>query len=199
MKFPVKNVVLPADLRNEQNGALSRSLLRDIEPKGQLHHIAADAWRALRVAAYFDKIPLTHEGAYRPMERQMALWLDRYSTTKSKRVPEVTRTLNGVTYYLKVGKSPSAVPGTSPHGLGISIDCALRIKGENVTISADPDGKGPLRSGTEWLLAHAVDYGWCWQIEDPSDPNFEAWHLDFYSAKLTPAAVRLLEFVDRKR
>lgn len=189
MKFPVKKINIPADLAGQKNGKLDTGLLKGVSPSGQMHHTAAHAWTGLQTAAAIDDVQLVHVGAYRPYLRQYQMFRTRYSKTPTGRIPQVTRIWQGATWYLRKGVSPCAVPGTSNHGLGLSIDAALSVNGKTVPISADPDAAGPLRSGTQWLRSHAVNFGFCWEIADSNDPNFEAWHLVYFAGdKQSPRA-----------
>ena len=189
MRFPVKKIVKPKDLIGQENGKVNSKLLRSVAPSGQLHHRAATAWKALCNEAEKDSVDLVHVGAYRTYAKQYQMFRLRYSRQPTGRIPQVTRVWNGATWYLKKGASPSAAPGTSNHGLGLSIDAGLKINGRTVPISADPDAHGPLKSGTEWLHKHAVSFGWCWEISHPTDPNFEAWHLVYFAGDELPAQV----------
>ena len=175
--YPVLPVILPADLKGAKNGELASALLRDIHsPNGKLHHLAATAWNCMQLAAYFDGIELNHVGAYRSLEAQKALFSQRYEPMRTGRVPEVTRTMGGKTWYLKKGMAPAGVPGTSNHGWGIAIDCA--------------SASG---SRLEWLLgdgflsSNALKFGFSWEVK--SGANAEAWHLRFVAGDKTPKAV----------
>jgi hypothetical protein len=173
MRYPVKPVTLPSDLRGSSNGKLAPNLLVRLSTGGHLHHRAATAWEAMRAHAARDGITLGHVGAYRSYDQQKALFEARYSTSPTGRVPQVTRTWNGKTYYLKPGNSPSATPSTSNHGWGLAIDVA----------SIGSGGRLP------WLLTHAGNYGFTWEVEDPKNPNFEAWHIRFVLGDATPPAL----------
>ena len=186
MKFPVKKIVLPANLVGQQNGKIDDDLLVKVKPSGQLHRNAADAWESLCQAAAAKSIDLVHVGAYRTYLEQYTLFRKRYSRNPTGRQPEVTRIWNGATWYLRKRAAPSASPGHSNHGLAISVDAALRVNGQVVPISADPDGDGQIRSGVMWLKRNAVNHGWCWEISDTNDPNFEAWHLVYFAGDKTP-------------
>jgi LAS superfamily LD-carboxypeptidase LdcB len=66
--YPVLPIIMPSDLEGQKNGEISAALLRNIKaPNGKLHSLAATAWNALQLAAYFDGIELKHVGAYRPL------------------------------------------------------------------------------------------------------------------------------------
>ena len=167
--YPVLPIIMPSDLEGQKNGEISAALLRDIKaPNGKLHSLAATAWNALQLAAYFDGIELKHVGAYRPLSQQVALFKTRYEDKPNFRKPQVTRKYDGKVWWLKQGYAPSATPGNSTHGLGLAIDVA------------SASGKR-----LDWLLgdgyttSEALKYGFTWAVADPKNPNFEPWHLQY--------------------
>ena len=179
MLYPVLPIIMPSDLAGVPNGKLPPKLLRNIQaPKGQLHSLAATAWNAMQLAAYFDGIELKHVGAYRPLSEQMALFMNRYALSPTGRTPQVTRTYLGKTWYLKKGMAPAGVPGTSNHGIGLAIDIA------------NASGKR-----LDWLLgdgfatSNALKYGFTWEVADPKNPNFEQWHIRYVCGDKLPQAV----------
>ena len=167
---PVKRVVLPADLTDAKNGQLRPNLLRAIKPLGQLHHLAADAYGALRAAALADGIrpfkPTSRPDTYRSYTEQAALFNDRYTTTPIPGRP--TKVWEGRRYWQKPGTAVAAVPGTSNHGLGLAWDC-WSASGERL----------------EWLEANAVTFGFCWEFRSGAEP----WHLVYYRGDDVPKAV----------
>jgi len=176
-EYPVLPLIMPSDLKGEANGNLKPSLLRDIKaPNGKLHHLAATAWNALQLAAYFDGVELKHVGAYRPLSEQIALFNNRYEAQKTGRVPEVTRVYNGKTWYLKKGMAPAGTPSTSNHGWGLAIDVA--------------SASGPR---LEWLIgdgfmtSNALKFGFSWEVK--SGANAEAWHIRYVCGDKLPEAV----------
>jgi len=177
--YPVLPIIMPTKLKGFKNGELPDTLLRPVKGGGQLEAHAATAWAAMQLAAHFDGVDLSkHVGAYRPLAAQKALFTQRYSATQTGRVPEVTRTMAGKTWYLKKGMAPAGVPSTSNHGFGVAIDVASA-------------------SGTrlEWLLGdgfltcNALKFGFSWQVSDSKDKNFEAWHLQYFAGDKLPQAV----------
>ena len=177
--YPVLPIVMPTDLVGVTNGKLPAKLLRKIKaPNGQLHALAATAWNALQLAAYFDGIELRHVGAYRPYEQQIALFRERYTSKPTGRTPQVTRTYQGATWYLKKGMAPAGTPGTSNHGLGLAVDIAS-CSGQRLA----------------WLLgdvpatSNALKFGFSWEVADSKNPNAEAWHLRYVCGNKLPQAV----------
>jgi len=71
--YPVKDVVLPKDLKGCTNGKLPKETLRKTFPYGEGHWLADQAWRAMCAAAKADGLNLTHVGAYRPFSDQLKM------------------------------------------------------------------------------------------------------------------------------
>lgn len=166
--FPVHKIILPPKLRDCPNGEVPAHLLVNLKPYGQLFWRAAIAYQNLVEAGAKDGYRFSHVGAYRPLDQQVALFKARYSKKPTGRIPSVTRVWNGEVWHLKKNCAPSATPGKSNHGLGIAIDlCELA---GNKPVSLGPNAR-------KWLLTNAEKYGWCWEVADPSNPNFELWHL----------------------
>jgi LAS superfamily LD-carboxypeptidase LdcB len=169
--YPVRPIVMPADLRHAMNGLLRKDVLRKIEPaNGELHRHAATAWNCLKMAAFFDKISLDHVGAYRTLGAQSTLFKQRYSLTPQGR--NITRKMNGQIYYLRDGFAPSSTPGASTHGWGLAIDVA-NASGDRL----------------EWLLdGNAEKFGWSWQVKN--GPQAEPWHLQYVCGDAPSRGIR---------
>jgi LAS superfamily LD-carboxypeptidase LdcB len=165
MSEPVKAPRLDDTLRLFGNGKLPATLLRSIKAGGRLYAPAAVAFDRMYAAAEKDGIVLKSVSAgYRSHERQKALFLERYSKLPTLRRPQVTRVWEGRKWYLKRGKSPSATPGKSNHGWGLSQDLEVPTK------------------TYRWLCANAPRFGF--YMEAPrSSPNFEAWHWTYCDLK----------------
>jgi hypothetical protein len=188
IKYPVKDVVLPKDLRGIANGKLPDSLLKPIAIGGKLHHLAATAFNAMTKAAKADGINFKHVGDYRPYTAQLSLFKQRYVKGDSGDPRKITRTFEGEKWMLKKGMAPAGSPGTSNHGWGIAIDVALEVRGRLLSITSDPDGKGGFKDGVEWLMKNADDYGFSWEIKEGAQA--EAWHIRYYPGDNVPAAVQ---------
>jgi LAS superfamily LD-carboxypeptidase LdcB len=176
--YPVLPIIMPSDLAGTKNGQLPASVLRNIQaPNGQLHRLAATAWNAMQLAAYFDGIELKHVGAYRPLSEQMALFSNRYALSPTGRKPQVTRTYQGATWYLKKGMAPASTPARSNHGWALAIDVASVTSGKRL----------------DWLLgdgfmtSNALRFGFTWEVK--SGANAEAWHIRFVCGDKLPQAV----------
>lgn len=164
MAYPVKPLLLPADLKGQANGAIERRLLRNVHPFGQLHHRAADAWWALSLKAFFDNVDLAHVGAYRTYDQQVALFKQRYTRIPIPGRP--TKVWQGHRYWLKRGVAVAATPGTSNHGLGLAVDVASATGAR-----------------LAWMLNTVEAYGFSWEIQS------EPWHIRYVAGDNPPQAV----------
>ena len=167
--FPVRKVTLPADLVGVTPGTLPGTLLREVKPYGWLHHLAADAYHALRAQAFADGIkpfkPASAGDTYRSLAMQSAGFLARYQ--KEPSAGACTRTWNVVKRYLRKGYAPMAAPGSSNHNLGIAVDI-WSAYGER----------------QEWMLANCKRFGWSWEVQS------EPWHIRYVRGDKVPPAVR---------
>jgi hypothetical protein len=172
MALPIRPVHLPWVLVGQQNGTLPDSILTQVAGQGdgpivRLVDVAARAWTALSEDCHLatgHTVQTTGTAdSYRTLAQQRALFLDRYTLTYLPNRP--TKEWQGRTYWLKPNEATAAVPGTSNHGLGLAVDIA--------SVSAV----------MAWLLAHALDYGWSWELES------EPWHLRYYPGDIIPPAV----------
>ena len=161
-KYPYKKLVVPAALQGVDNGKLSGKMLRPVKCGGQMWEGAADAFNRMYDQAIQSGIKLRNVGDYRSYEAQLQLFKQRYSLEDTGRVPKVTREWDGKTWLLRKGMSPSSTPGKSNHGLGLAIDL-------DVTTAKVLD----------WLCLNAPAFGFYLQSDDPSSPEFEAWHWQF--------------------
>lgn len=182
MLYPVKKFVLPEELQGVPNGDIPPALLSNIKPYGQLYWKAACAWNAMLAAAKVDGLDFSHVGALRTLKEQEQLFFARYTKKATKRVPQVTRTYKGKTWFLKEGMAPAGTPGTSKHGSGNACDIAAVINKKVVSV-------GSSQKHVDWLVANAVKHGWSWEVADPKNPNFEIWHLICFDADGLPADV----------
>lgn len=191
-EYPVMAIVMPSDLVGQPNGKLPDHLMRNLKgfPKGRLHHKAATAFNALQLHAFFQGVDLQPIGVtecYRPYERQLRLFRERYEPFDTGRKPAVTRTFEGKTYFLKKGVSPAGSPGTSNHGLGLAVDIrnasGARLKWMLGDQSIPFGGGSPV-----------IQYGFSWEVKDPKNPNAESWHIRYCTGDTwTPAVEEALK------
>jgi LAS superfamily LD-carboxypeptidase LdcB len=157
--YPVKKWVVPAELKAYENGKLPENILTPIRGGGKLWEVAAADWNRMARAAKRDGVEIKNVSrGYRAYATQLAMWVDRWQRRRSPRKPEVTKVWNQEIWWLRQGKSPSAVPGTSPHGWGCAQDIAHR------------DTKL-----FRWMCNNAPKYNFWLQAEKGS-PFQEDWH-----------------------
>jgi LAS superfamily LD-carboxypeptidase LdcB len=168
---PVRKVILPSDLEGVRNGQIPPRLLRPIAPTGRLHHLAADAWQAMRAAALADGVrpfkPTSSADTYRPLADQRRLFLARYTLNPLEGRPTVV--WEGKTYYLLPRMAQAARPGTSNHGYGIAVDVW-----------------GSSGARLEWLEKNALRFGFSWEFRSGAEP----WHIRYFRGDKVPPAVR---------
>jgi LAS superfamily LD-carboxypeptidase LdcB len=169
--YPIVKVTLPSDLKGCKSGEIPAALLRTIEGKGKLHHLAADAYEAMDAAANkegIDLAPTSMADTYRSLETQEYGFFQRHTLTPNKKLmKQKPRIYQGKLWYLKKGMAPMAVPGTSNHNWGIAIDIA------------NASGKR-----LDWLLANADKFGFSWELQS------EPWHLRYVCGDAVPEAVK---------
>lgn len=164
---PVKKLTVPPALKAYGNGKIPAHELAPIHSGGKLYGPAAFWWNIMHEEASKQGITLKSvSGGYRSYRAQEALFLDRYSQTPTGRKPEVTRRWGGKLWYLRKGKSPSATPGTSPHGWGLAQDIEVP------------------RKTYRWMCENAPRFGFYLQgasrlPNGRKNPEFEAWHWQF--------------------
>lgn len=189
MTFPIAPVIRPADLTGQNNGKLSSTLLRPVNPNKnwQMHHLAARAWEALRTAAWANGVKLSVSGnPYRSYDQQVSLFNQRYTSTYSPTVNtlEQQRVWNGTTYYKKLNVAPVAVPGSSNHGWGLAVDTAIDADGD---LEFEWPTKSLDQNAINWLLANAPKYGFSWELQS------EPWHIRYVAGDKVPTAVLAFE------
>lgn len=168
--YPVIPLKVPESLKKVKNGEVPIKMLKRVHAGGLMYTDAADAFNRMYKAAQSAGITFRSVGDYRPLDKQEWLFYDRYSMKDEGRVPKVTRIYKNKTWYLKKGKSPAGVPGTSNHGLGLAIDLGILVKGNIASLND---------KAIKWLCANAPKYGFYLQVSDPKNPEFEIWHWQY--------------------
>jgi LAS superfamily LD-carboxypeptidase LdcB len=161
---------VPSPLKKVPNGELPTSMLKGILAGGFMYTDAANAFNRMYREAQKAGITFRSVGDYRPLNKQEALFNDRYSLKDEGRVPQVTRTYKKKKWFLKKGKAPAGVPGTSNHGLGLAIDLGIVVKGKTTTLDA---------KAIKWLCNNGPKFGFYLQVSDPKNPEFEIWHWQY--------------------
>jgi LAS superfamily LD-carboxypeptidase LdcB len=174
MKLFITPVKSCQHLKGKKPSEVLPSMLRKVSGGGKLELCAADAWEAMVAAAKVDGINLKPSSAgdmFRSISQQTAGFVQRYQ--KEPIEGAVTRTWNGVKWYLKKGFAPLAAPNDDPkncskHMLGIAVDVA----GANGKI-------------LEWMFNNIAKFGFSWEVV-PAEP----WHIRYVAGDATPEAVK---------
>ncbi len=187
MAIPMPSTIrLPSVLGGKSNGRLPDSILVSTAglaggPTVRLVEVATRSWRALTAAASAagHTLKATSAGdSYRSYELQKAVFTQRYTTTVLAGRP--WKTWNGQRWYQKPNTAQAAVPGTSNHGWGITVDCGEESDGDSGVESLDA-------ATLAWLTANAPTYGWYWELAS------EPWHIRYVSGDIIPPAVLAYE------
>jgi hypothetical protein len=173
---PVQKMILPKEVAKVGNGNLTSKMLVRVKCGGVMWSGAAEAFNAMYDAALAAGHKLRNIGDYRPFDGQLSMFMDRYDQKPTGRKPEITRSYQGKTWYLKKGKSPSGTPGTSNHGFGLAIDLAVDNNGKIASIGGT--------KAYEWLCNNAPNYGFYLQgaptrPDGKPNPEYEAWHWQY--------------------
>lgn len=189
-------VRLPLDLVDQSPGNLDPSLLVSIHPRGKLHHLAADAWRASVAACGQIGLPLTwiYGGMYRTAQGQLDLWYRRWTTEVQHHADgsETDRRFwDGRWWWLKPGAAPSGTPGSSWHERGLAVDCAYDT---DPLDGLNPEDAGAIIRHPKWdefvplMLAH----GWSWENRPTagSPGGREPWHVRYIAGDRVPQPVK---------
>lgn len=178
--LPIHQMKMPADLQGQSNGKISTLLLRDF-PLGEqahgepLHHWAYHAFISMRTHAQQDGFWLGLTDGYRPIEKQVQIFLQRYTLNPREakmsggRFVDV-KSWRGKRWYLSQGAT-AAVPGTSNHGWGLAIDLCELDNGRPRSISD--------RCVT-YLSKIAPQHGFSWELQK------EDWHIRYVAGVAPP-------------
>jgi peptidoglycan hydrolase-like protein with peptidoglycan-binding domain len=182
MTLPFIKLVVPTALKPYKNGQLPANLLAKVKTGGQMYAPVAAEFNKLYDAALAAGFKLKNVGDYRSFQGQLAMFNDRYMTTDTGRVPQVTRKYEGKTWYLKKGKAPSAAPDPtglkgSNHGWGLAIDLGYDVNGKLTSMGG---------ACFDWMCANAPKYGFYLQGNNRASKEFEAWHWQYCLGDASP-------------
>jgi len=174
---PYKAQKVPGTLLRYGNGRLPASALGKLSCGGTAWATSvfwggpAFAFNTMYDDALKDGIQLKAvSGGYRSFEAQEALFFSRYSTEPTGRVPQITRIYKGRTYFLNQGASPSASPGTSPHGWACAQDFDVSNGAYDWLCNNGPRYGAYLQGPPKYLWKPNPEYeAWHWQIADPEN------------------------------
>ena len=175
MNYPYIKLVLPSALSNYKNGQLPQELLAKVNTGGLMYKPVAEQFNKMYDAALAAGHKLKNVGDYRSFQGQLNMFMDRYETSDTGRVPQVTRQYEGKTWYLKKGKAPAAAPDPtgkkgSNHGWGLAIDLGYEAGGKLQSMGG---------ACFEWMCANAPKWGFYLQTGDKNSKEFESWHWQY--------------------
>lgn len=176
------------------NGRIPTSALSSIPARNFSHPypglLRADAAASFhRLAAAFEAEfgkPLRTISVYRPIERQVEIFLERYKPrSRNVRLAKTDRAYNGRIYHLAPGRAPVAAPGRSNHGLALAADIYSGVE------------KVGSREH-EWMNTVGLEHGWTWtegkRIGEPwhrvYDPRYDRHKGEPITARATVQAAR---------
>jgi len=176
---PYKAQKVPATLSIYGNGKIPASALGKLSAGGTAWASSvyaggpAFAFNLMYDDALKDGVKLKAvSGGYRSLEAQEALFFSRYDLVDYGRVPQITRTYRGRTYFLKPNMSPSASPGTSPHGWACAQDFDVSNGAYDWLCKNGPKYGAYLQGPPSYLGRPNPEYeAWHWQIADPENPT----------------------------
>ena len=174
-KYPFVKLVVPTALKPYKNGQLPANLLAKVKTGGQMYAPVAEQFNKMYDAALAAGFKLKNVGDYRSFQGQLNMFMDRYTTADTGRVPQVTRKYEGKTWYLKKGKAPSAAPDPtglkgSNHGWGLAIDLGYDVNGKLTSMGG---------ACGDWMCANAPKWGFYLQGDNPASKEFELWHWQY--------------------
>ncbi len=190
MGYDVQPVTFPTDLLHphQDNGSVADSLrvsISGIPAQATMHHIAAQAFVAMRNAAKaeanVDLRPSSAGDLYRDYGSQESLFRSRYQLTPIDGA-DTKSWRNEVWYKKDPGTFEAAAPGNSNHGWGLAIDLA----GLAAT---------PVNDVSKWVLDNYARFGFSHEHHDKSDPV----HIRYYRGDDVPDDVTGVVNTERMR
>jgi hypothetical protein len=194
MALAVISPVIPKGLKN---GALTPCQLAPVylpgHGLGSLHPVTVRAWNVFATMCHVETgamlTAVSLGDCYRSYDAQLRVFNQRYTSTylPVRNVLTDRRTApDGTVWFKRAGVVAVASPGTSNHGLGIAIDCAIWDGTKVVGITSNS-------KVWAWVKAHAVEYGFSWE---GSKPDAEPWHLrHVWGDTLSPKALDVEKYL----
>lgn len=166
---------LARELQGVENGRLPESLLVDCGIPGfKMAPRAAAAMKALVAAATAAGFQVRATGTYRSLQRQEALFRERY--TREELPGRPSKFWEGETWWQKPGTAQAARPGTSNHGIGCAVDFAEER-------DRDPQVESVSTAFVTWLVKNAARFGYSAELQS------EPWHWRYVAGDDVPAEV----------
>ena len=208
MPYPIISMKLPNGITAPMNGKLFPTQLAPINlpglGMGTLHPLAVQAFNCLFLIAQIETgqtmTATSNADDYRDYSMQERLFRSRYTPNFdakrciSKTTGKLWKTTNGgdgrFWYQLK-NTSMAAVPGTSNHGFGLAVDCALWVSSSVKSLTSNglfhawlcmPNLAPPqYRIGTG---SNVESFGLSWEVQS------EPWHIRYAVGNVIPQRVR---------
>ena len=108
--YPYKKLVLPAEVAKVGNGNLTPAMLKKVKTGGEMWTGAAVAFNKLYTDCLAAGYKLRNVGDYRPFDKQLAMFTDRYALKDEGRKPQITRKYHDKLWYLKKRQIPKRSP-----------------------------------------------------------------------------------------
>lgn len=200
---------LAADVDNDSmSGLVLVELLspyHQLETRFKLESQTALAFQAMADSAAKDGIKLAICSAYRPFDRQLAIWNAKAS---GKRVvldineQPVDITPLSESELVDLILLWSALPGASRHHWGTDIDVfdaeKIEVKSLRLVEAEYRDG-GPCAQLHQWLVANAKDFGFYFPFQrGQSAVSAEPWHISYFPVSQILLPQFEVQALDRK-
>jgi len=152
-----------------------------------IHHDMVNAYRLMQAAAKADGINLHIASGFRPFERQLAIWNNKFTgvaAVKNMQGDIVDLSSLSDQDKIKAILLYSALPGASRHHWGTDIDVyAPNLLPPEQTLQLEPweyELNGPLYPLTLWLNKHGEDFGFYLPYDRyRGGIAAEPWHLSY--------------------
>jgi LAS superfamily LD-carboxypeptidase LdcB len=185
-------------LSSAQLTGRSQTHVQELQEAGcTLQPDAAQAFLALRAAALRDGLAVAAASSFRPFERQLAIWNDKFMGRRAlldRTGQPLDRTQMAQAEIVQAILQWSALPGASRHHWGTEIDVIDRnaLQGTQPQLLPAEFAPGGLFAPLDrWLEQHAERFGFFRPYDrDRGGVQPEPWHLSF--APISGPALRAL-------
>jgi LAS superfamily LD-carboxypeptidase LdcB len=152
-----------------------------------IHHDMVKAYRLMQAAAKADGIDLHIASGFRPFERQLAIWNNKFTgvtAVKDQQGNKIDLALLPDQDKVKAILQYSALPGASRHHWGTDIDVyAPNLLSPGQSLQLEPweyELNGPFYPLTVWLNKHGADFGFYLPYNRyRGGVAAEPWHLSY--------------------
>ena len=191
-------------LSSKQLTGKTRTHIMELQEAGcALQPDAARAYLALRSAALRDGLAVAAASSFRPFERQLAIWNDKFLGRRSLLDREgraLERARLAEAQIVQAILQWSALPGASRHHWGTEIDVFDRntlAAGQPQLVPAEFAPGGAFSALEQWLQQHAERFGFFRPYDrDRGGVAPEPWHLSFAPVSCQALQALTLEVLD---